>query len=436
MSSLSAQTFDAKRVQDYIDARVDRELNQSIIVGVISLSGEKYFTAGEVSAKDPRPPKPEDVFEIGAVTDIFTATAAASLVVDRQITWMQPVNAYLPEYVGTPHFGHLPLQLVHLVTHTSGLPHNPPNLQPKDVSDPFADFTNDHTYVAISVIGLTIPPGSEYRFSMLGYGLLGHVLTLRTGQTFNELIQTRVSQPLTLQDTTAVLDPAKMVPGHQGLQEVPNWHWDGLAGGGGLYSSARDLLRLTAANMSMIKLDKDDERAVRTTQNVFTKTSMPNTMIGYGWHVTRKALQAVYWQNGKTGGYAAFVGFNPSTKTGCVVLTNSAQGLDDVGFYILDPEQYPLPKPPPSGLRPAKQLMKYEGTYQVGPDAKIDITRDGEKLYAQIPGQPRYRVYPVGKNEFAYATGDVRIIFDDSKRGVNGITMLIGLKKIQGKRIK
>ncbi len=433
---LSAEKYDASRVQEYIDALVDRDLNQSIIVGVIDLSGQNYLTAGQISKDDPRPPKPDDQFEIGSVSNVFTATATSALVVDRQLTWSQPVNAFIPDYVNTPHFGHLPLLLMHLATHTSGLPHNPPNLQPANPLDPFADFSHHHVYMGITVIGLTIPPGQEYQFSMFGYGLLGHVLTLRTNKTYGEVIDTYVSRPLALKDTTASPDPEKMIPGHNGRQVVPNWHWDGLAGGGAICSSARDLLRFVAANMQMIKLDTDDIRAIKTTQNVYMKTSMPNTSVCYGWHLTQKGLAPIYWQNGKTAGYSAYVGFNPSTRTGCVVLSNSGQGLDDVGFYILDPEQYPLPKPPPSGIRPVKQLRNYVGVYRVGPDADIIITNDGGKLYAQIPGQPSYRVYPVGPNDFAYATGDVRISFNENRGRVDSLTMMIGLKKINGKRVQ
>ncbi|MEO0796595.1 MAG: serine hydrolase [Verrucomicrobiota bacterium] len=433
---LRAQTYDPKRVQDYIDARVDRDLNQSIIVGVISMAGERFYSAGQVSPTDARAPQSDDVFEIGSVTNTFTATAASSMVVDRQLSWLQPVNAFLPDYVETPSFGHLPLQLVHLATHTSGLPHNPPNLQPQNPADPFADYTNDHTYVAISVIGLTIPPGQEYKFSMLGYGLLGHVITLRANMSYEDLIQDRIGRPLALKETSTQPVPEKVLPGFQGSEQVPNWHWDGLVGGGGLYSSARDLLRFVSAHLQMIKLDKNDKRAFLSTQNAYKTTSMPHTMVAYGWHVTRKGLRGVYWQNGKTAGYASYIGFCPATKTGCVVLTNSSIPLDELGFYILDPDAFPLPKPPPSGVRPAKQLREYEGAYQIGPEAVLVVSREGGKLYAQIPGQPRYRVYPVGKNEFAYASGDVRLLFERTRQGVVGVTVTIGFKQLQGKKVR
>jgi len=433
---LSAEPFNPEKVQQYIDARVNADLNQSIIVGVISLAGEQYFTAGQVAPAIPRPPKPDDVFEIGAVTNVFTAAAAASLVVDRQITWLQPVNAFVPDYVAVPSFGHLPLQLVHLVTHTSGLPNRPPNLQPKDENDPFADYTADHMYVLISVYGLTIPPGQEYRFSTLGYGLLGHVLTLRTNQSYDQLIKTRVARPLALRETSATLDPQKIVPGHQGVAPVPNWRWDALAGGGGLYSSARDCLRFAAANMGMVRIDKDDQRALLSTQNAYKKTSMPSTMIGYGWHITRKGLGPVYWQNGKTGGYAAFIAFNPATKTGCVILTNSAVPLDELGFYVCDPEYFPLPEPAPSGKRPSYVLQRYAGAYQVGPDAVLIITQEDGKLFAEIPGEPKYRVYPVGRDLFAYAVGDVSLQFRMGRSRAESVSVQIGMKQMQGHRIQ
>ncbi|MGE9296152.1 MAG: serine hydrolase [Puniceicoccales bacterium] len=436
-ATLMAQNYDPERLQEYIDARVGSDLNQSIIVGVTSLSGERFFTAGKVSADNPREPKPDDVFEIGGVTNVFTAAAAASMVVDRQITWLQPVNAYLPDYVAVPSFGHLPLQLVHLVTHTSGLPNIPPNLQPEDEKDPMAGYTFDHLYVLISVYGLKIPPGEVYQYSTMGYGLLGHVLTLRANQTYDELIQTRVARPLALKETTAVLNPDTVVPGHQGLETVPNWHWgNGIVGGGGLYSSARDLLRFVGAQMQMMKLEKDDQRALLSTQNAYKQTSMPSTMVGYGWHITRKDLGAVYWQNGKTGGYAAYVGFNPSRRTGCVILTNSAVPIDELGFYVLDPENFPLPEPPPTGIRPARTLEQYLGVYQVGPDVQLIITRDGGKLYAEISGEPKYRIYPMGKDEFAYATGNVRIFFKTGPREAEAVSVRIGMKQMQGRRVK
>lgn len=430
---LRGESYDPEALQAYLDARVDRDLNRSIIVGVVSLAGERFFTAGTVSEATPRAPVPEDIFEIGGVTQSFTAAIAGSLVADRQLAWKQPVDIFLPEYVETPAFGEQPLRLVHLATHTSGLPNSPPNLQPANPLDPFADYTADHLYVVISVLGLTMPPGEDYRYSMLGYGLLGHVLTLRSGQSYEELVRERVGAPLGLQDTSTGPDPRRVVPGHQGLAPAPNWHWDALAGAGGLYSSARDLLRFLSAQMGMVRLENRERRALLSTHNAYAQTSMPNTMAAHGWHITRKGLGGVYWANGKTGGYAAFVGFNPATQTGCVILTNSAQPLDEAGFYVLDPESFPLPQPPPSGLRPAKELEKYAGIYRLGPDAELIVTRDGGKLYAQMPGAPRYRVYPTGKREFAYANGDVRLIFDAKSRSV---TLLAGLKQFRGQKVK
>jgi len=188
--------------------------------------------------------------------------------------------------------------------------------------------------------------------------------------------------------------------------------------------------------MRMIRLGEKDKRALLSTQNAYRKTSMPNTMVGYGWHITRKGLSGIYWQNGKTGGYASYLGFNPSTKTGCVILTNSAVPLDELGFYILDPESFPLPKPPPSGKRPERILRQYTGTYQITPQAQLIVSSDGDgRLFAEIAGEPRYRVYPAGKDEFTYPTGDVTIRFNMGRRGAEAVTMRIGLRQMQGRRV-
>lgn len=42
------------------------------------------------------------------------------------------------------------------------------------------------------------------------------------------------------------------------------------------------------------------------------------------------------WHNGGTGGYRSFGGFVAGERA-VVVLTNSAQGVDDIGFHLLEP---------------------------------------------------------------------------------------------------
>jgi CubicO group peptidase (beta-lactamase class C family) len=42
------------------------------------------------------------------------------------------------------------------------------------------------------------------------------------------------------------------------------------------------------------------------------------------------------WHGGGTGGYRALIAFEPATRLGIVLLSNSATGADDIGFHLLD----------------------------------------------------------------------------------------------------
>ena len=65
--------------------------------------------------------------------------------------------------------------------------------------------------------------------------------------------------------------------------------------------------------------------------------SSPKTQIGLGWHLTpmdRRGRKMI-WHNGGTGGFSSWMGFVKETRTGVVVLSNSANSVDDIGVRLL-----------------------------------------------------------------------------------------------------
>ncbi len=60
--------------------------------------------------------------------------------------------------------------------------------------------------------------------------------------------------------------------------------------------------------------------------------------VGLGWHIAKGKNGDVIWHNGGTGGYRAFAGFVKETGEGVVLLTNSTESVDDIGFHLLNPE--------------------------------------------------------------------------------------------------
>ena len=155
-----------------------------IVVGVIGPEGRRVIAYGQLEKSDPRPLSGDTVFEIGSMTKVFTSLLLAGMVQRGEVALDDPVAKYLPAKVKMPERNGRQITLVDLSTHTSGLPRLPTNMKPADPNNPYADYTVEQLYQFLSRYQLTRDIGSQYEYSNLGGGLLGHVLALRAGMSY------------------------------------------------------------------------------------------------------------------------------------------------------------------------------------------------------------------------------------------------------------
>ena len=228
-----------------------------IVVGVIEPQGRRVVAYGSLNQGDPRPLNGDTIFEIGSVTKVFTSLLLADMVQRGEVALADPVAKYLPAEVKVPERGGRAITLVDLSTHTSGLPRLPSNLQPKDPANPYADYTVEQLYQFLSTYQLTRDIGSQFEYSNLGGGLLGHALARRAGMDYEALVRSRITGPLGMSGTGITLSPqmkARLALGHNDkLVTVPNWDLPALAGAGALRSSVNDMLTFLAANLGYMK---------------------------------------------------------------------------------------------------------------------------------------------------------------------------------------
>jgi len=79
--------------------------------------------------------------------------------------------------------------------------------------------------------------------------------------------------------------------------------------------------------------------------------------IGLNWMIIHAGVDTIVRRNGATGGYHAYISFEPSRKTGVIVMTNfGGTGADHIGFHFLDPDLPLAPKSRPPKQREAIQL--------------------------------------------------------------------------------
>lgn len=320
--------------------RVDaQQQGVGMVVGVIDPTERRIVTYGNLANGDSRPLNGDTIFEIGSVTKVFTSLLLTDAVERKEVTLTDPIATYLPLQVRVPQRGGRSITLHDLSTHTSGLPRLPTNMNPKDSSNPYADYSVDQLYQFLSGYRLTRDIGGQYEYSNVGGGLLGYVLARRAGMDYEALVQSRITGPLGMRSTTVTLSPemkARLAVGHgPTLQPVANWDLPTLAGAGALRSSANDLLTFLAATLGYIKPPLASAMAAMTGDPPTNRWARPH--IALGWHVVTANGREIVWHNGGTGGYRTFIGYDPKARIGVVALSNAGTvaGPDDIGRHLL-----------------------------------------------------------------------------------------------------
>jgi CubicO group peptidase (beta-lactamase class C family) len=75
------------------------------------------------------------------------------------------------------------------------------------------------------------------------------------------------------------------------------------------------------------------------------------------------------------------------------------------------------PKGPNEITVDPKVLERYVGQYQLGPNFVLTITLEGNQLFAEATGQPRFPIFPKGERDFFYKVVDAQITFETDASG-------------------
>ncbi len=279
----------------------------------------------------------DSVFEIGSITKTFTGTMLAKLVYEGKVHPDDPIAKFLPVALHQASLNGKEPTLVQLADHTSGLPFEPTNVRndenhPFDPYAPYKSYSTDrlYDYLAHQQV-LQSTPGEKRIYSNLGGGLLGHIMTLVAGKSYEQLLFESICTPLKLQNTFVELTPERVRSMVQG--RYPNGNLlpfgDGdcgaLTGCGGIKSSARDLVKYLRANMT-------DTTYFYLAQKP-TKQFNEHFSGALGWAPYSERGKVHQGAFGATPGYTSGVIFERNTRVGVVLLTNVSSYLAVKGNY-------------------------------------------------------------------------------------------------------
>src|SRR5579871_920405 len=181
-----------------------------IVAGGINPDGKEIINYGKIAKDSQEEVDGDTVFEIGSVTSVFTSLLLADMIERGEVKPDTPVADLLPASAKVPSAQGKKITLLDLSMQISSLPRMPSNMHPKDLANVYADYTAANLYSFLSGYNLTRSIGYKYEFSNLGNGLLGHALALKAGMSYEQLLRTRILDPLEMHDTGIKLTDSQM----------------------------------------------------------------------------------------------------------------------------------------------------------------------------------------------------------------------------------
>ena len=369
----SAEDF-TNAIRASLQRRIEVEKRSvGIVVGIVDEHGSRVVSCGKMDNGTDQEVNGDTLFDIASITKPFTGLLLQDMIERGEMKLDDPVQKYLPASVKMPARNGKQITLLHLVTHTSGLPHIADNLNPKRPDQPFADYTVEELNTFLSNYQLTSDPGAKFQYSSLGAGLLGHVIALKAGSDYESLVVDRICRPLKMDSTRITLTPelkSRFATGHNQFGEaVPSWDRATQLGGSALRSTANDMLKFVSANLGLTPSSltplMEKTHTLRLDQTLGEDH-------GLGWIITRWPQEReIIWHAGGAPGYVTFAGFDKARRRGVVILSSSWD-LDVVtmGFLLLGSEWQPDKRPKETKI--SSQIYDSSvGQYELSPSFSV-----------------------------------------------------------------
>lgn len=325
-----------KAVKQLVYYDVDFQHHVGIMVGIVEGDSTYIYRFGETEMGNGKLIPKDAVFEIGSNTKVFLSALTQILVDEGQLQWTDSIGQYLNPSECSKSLARK--TLLNLATHTSGLPRMPTNFIEKEQNptNPYANYTTTDLIDFLKNYEVSLRKG-RYQYAHVNYAVLEYILEKHTQQSLEQLLQTKVFQPLGMPNTSLLLSEVlqqKMTPSYDLTgKKVAPWVCQTFKGALGLKSSMPDLLQFVQANLNTTLLTASLEKTHEPHYNTFNK----KVNVAKGWHLVRpkKRHYSIISHQGITNGHQVYIGMIKETKTGVVVFSNTKNDLKNLGFYML-----------------------------------------------------------------------------------------------------
>jgi CubicO group peptidase (beta-lactamase class C family) len=431
-------------ISAWLDANFARLLTEHQVPGAaiaVLKDGEVIeHAAGTLNTATGVEATTDSLFQIGSVTKVWTATLVMQLVDEGLLDLDAPLRTYLPDFRLADESAVEAITVRMLLCHTAGFE-----------GDIFTDTGRGDDCVERFVVSLhdlpqLFAPGERFSYNNAGFCVLGRVIEVLRGKSYDECLAEYLFGPLGLRHAAAgpyeaILHRAAV--GHlrpepdSAPEPAPVWclaRSNGPAGAA-LAMSARDLLAFarmhldggTALDRTRV-LSPGSVKAMQEIQVKLPELALMGQAWGLGWEIIRVDGPTMIGHDGGTIGQSAFLRVVPEHGIAVALLANGGDPVrtyrEVVGHVLRELAGAELPSLPTPAQTPQRvDASRYVGTYSCDvvdyevsqdEDGRIWLDETPKGAIADFGGKPE-------RAELAHYDGDTLIRLDP----VQGLYMLM-----------
>ncbi len=338
--------------------------------------------AGVLSLGTRVPVTTDALFLPGSIGKLYTATLVMMLVEKGKLDLDAPIRTYLPDFQVRDHAARDTVTARDLLSHTSGFD-----------GDRFTDTGRGDDALAAYVAGCAdLPqiadPGAIWSYSNSGFSILGRIVEVLHGGTFEDVLRDRLFGPLRLEHTVSFADEAIVRPtavGHvpdpdapSGLSVSPTWGLARAFGpmGSAVVCSAGDVLRFASMHVrgglaadGTRLLDAGLAASMLEQQVALVDDSVLGQGWGLGWILDQWGEVAVIGHDGNSIGQNAFMRIAVDEGFGFCLQTNTESALAlyrELAAWLFGARLGVGPRPDPQPLDELRvsDPGRYTGSYE------------------------------------------------------------------------
>lgn len=392
---------------------------------------------GKASLELDVPLKPENVFEIGSITKQFTAVAILMLEEQGKLKIDDEITKYIPDY---PTNGKK-ITIHHLLNHTSGIKSYTgmqsfmksarTDMTPKELIDVFKNEPMD------------FDPGEEFKYNNSGYILLGYIIEVISGDTYENFIEKNIFEKIDMNSSyygnMSELIKNRALGYKQEGDTFLNADYLSLTlpyAAGSLMSTIDDLLKWqNAINANTFIKRTSLEKAI----NGSTLNSGEEINYGYGWRKTDIQGSKGYSHSGGIFGYTTNGIFLEKENVYVIGLTNcNCKNIREITMKVAATViGKPIPDKKDAIPLSIDEAKKWVGAYEFEEGVIRHITLKDGKLFSLREGDNsrEFEIYPMKDGSFIFDDGTISYTFSLADDGTRRTVFKTAQESLVGKGI-